>query len=249
MSLVILTTYLSSKIHPQRGDPHLEGITEDGRVKQNDIAYIQKWYDSVKNLGLEGRIFYDNLSDEFVEQYTTKNIKFVKVPISDYSYNDWRFFCYRNYLESNKYDTVFMTDGSDVTVVKNPETLFTEFPYNQIDYYLCKDSIKLSQFPYLDGHKKLNFDNYILFFINQFEWDLINMGVIGGKYDDIMTFLNIMCELRLRMGNPSFNADIWTGNYIFRNILQDKKLLIGEPVTSEFKKYQTDRKDVYFVHK
>ena len=247
MSIAILTTYLSSKQHPQAGDPDLKGMAQDGRVQQNSLDYIKGWYDSVKALGIEGRVFYDNLDKEFVEKYTTLNIKFIKVEISDYSYNDWRYFCFRNYLEENKFDQVFLTDASDVTVVKNPAALFDEFP--QTNYFLCKDSIKLHQFPYLNGHKQLGFDNYILFFINQFEWDLINNGVIGAKYDDMMLFLNTICRLRIQMGNPGFNADIWTANYIFRNLLSEKSLLIGEPVTSRFKQYEINRRDVFFIHK
>lgn len=246
MSLVILTSYFSKKSHPQAGDPHLEGVENDGRAKQNSLDYIRRWFESVEALGIEARIFHDNLNAEFVQENTTKTIKFVKVETSDYSYNDWRFFCYRNYLEENKFDQVFLTDGSDVTVVKNPTALFEEFP--KTNYFLGKDSLKLHQFPYLDGHKKLGFENYILFFINQFEWYLINMGVIGAGYDDMILFLNTMCLLRMRMGNPAFNADIWTGNYIFRNVLGGKSLLIGEPVTSNFKRYE-DRTDVYFIHK
>lgn len=243
----LFTSYFSKKIHPQFGDPQLEGVAEDGRAKQNDISYIGRWYESVKNLGIEARIFCDNLSDSFIAEYETDKIKFVKVETNDYSYNDWRFFCYLNYLKDNKFESVFMTDSSDVIVVKDPSLIIEEFP--NVDYFICKDSIKLYQFPYVQNHNALGFDNYSLFFLNQYEWDLINMGAIGGKYDNMMLFLRLLCEERLKIGNPTFNADIWTGNYVFRHKLSDKKLLIGEPFTSNFKKYEYDRKDVYFIHK
>jgi hypothetical protein len=42
---------------------------------------------------------------------------------------------------------------------------------------------------------------------------------------------------------------MWTGQYVFRHLLSDKKILIGEPLTSDFKKYQNDRTDVFFIHK
>ena len=51
------------------------------------------------------------------------------------------------------------------------------------------------------------------------------------------------------MQTPNFNADMWLGQYVFRHLMSDKKLLVGEPFTSEFKKYQDDRKDVYLIHK
>ena len=124
MSSVIFTSYFSLKKHPNDpNDRWVIGRQVDGRVAQNDFKYIESWYNSVNELYLEGRIFYDNLSDEFLERYTTDKIKFIKVFPSDYSNNDWRFFCYRNYLEENKFNNVFLTDGSDVTVAKDPSEI------------------------------------------------------------------------------------------------------------------------------
>ena len=247
MSAVIFTTYFSAKQHPQFGDPHLEGITNSGRVLDNDIAYLRKWYYSLLALDIEGRVFYDNLTDEFVSKYTTSKVRFVKVGQSPHSYNDWRFYCYREYLKSNTWDVVFMTDGSDVTVVQDPSKLVADYPTKKI--FLCLDSYKLGQFPYLEYHLRFGWDNYMFFMLNANQWDLINMGVVGGTYANITSFLDRICTIRDGIGNASFNADIWTGNYLFRNEYQEDELLIGDPVTSVFKGYQTHRKDVYFVHK
>lgn len=249
MNSVILTSYFSVKEHPNNpNDKWVIGRASDGRVLQNDFKYIEPWYNSVKNLNLEGRIFYDNLSDDFLSQYTTDKIKFIKADSSDYSNLDWRWFCYRNYLEENIYENVFITDGSDVTVVKNPSNLIND--YSEIDLFVCKDSILLSQFPYLELHQKFNWDDYIWFCIMQNRLDLINMGVIGGDYKNIIEFLEIFCQQRIKMGHVEFGqADMWLGQYIFRHILREKKILIGEPFTSNFKKYEIDRKDVYFIHK
>ena len=247
MKTVILTSYFSAKEHPQFGDPHLEGITANGRVLDNDISYLGKWYNSVKALGIEARVFYDNLTGEFVNQHTTKKIKFIKVGTSDYSYNDWRYFCFRDWLQKETWDAVFMTDGSDVTVVKDPSGLITEFPDKR--FFVCKDTLKLIQFPYLQFHQQLGWENFMFFFLNAHEWDLINNGVIGGRYSDIMLWLDQLCFTRTRIPDPKFNSDIWTSNFVFRNLYRPEQILIGEPVTSVFKGYQTDRKDVYFIHK
>lgn len=247
MSSVILTSYFSKKKHPNHpNDNHVVGREEDGRVTQGSIKYIEPWYNSVRNLNIEGRVFHDDLSDEFIEEYETDKIKFIKVEISDYSNNDWRFFCYRNFSEENKFDSVFLSDGSDVTVVKDPSEIVNSTNH---DLYVCKDSIKLGDFPYLDIHKKAGWDDFVLMLINQNRFDLINMGVIGGSYDNIIHFLDLFCKVRSEMRNESFNANMWIGQYIFRSLLKDKLIMIGEPFTSEFKKYQDDRKDVYFTHK
>lgn len=248
MSSVILTSYFSKKIHPNDpNDKHVIGRMSDGRVAQNDIEYIKNWYDSVKNLDLEARIFCDNLSEEFIEKYTTNKIKFITVEATDYSNNDWRFFCYRNYLEQNKFESIFLTDSSDVVVVKDPNLIISNYP--EYDFFVCKDSLKLNEFPYLNIHRQANWENFIYFAMYEKILDLINMGVIGGSYDNMMLFLDKFCETRIKLGTPSFNSDMWTGQYVFRHILSDKKTLIGEPFTSIFKEYQNDRKDVFFIHK
>lgn len=248
MSSVILTSYFSKKIHPNDpNDPAVIGRSHDGRVLQNDFKYIQPWYESVNKLGLEGRIFCDNLSEDFISKFTTDKIKFINVEVSEYSNNDWRFFCYKKFLEENKFDNVFLTDGSDVTIVKDPSAIFSD--YKNIDFFVCKDSIKLKDFPYITVHEKSDWDLLSYFLICQNHWDLINMGAIGASYKNIILFLEKFCKTRIELGNPDFNSDMWIGQYVFRLLLSDKNLLIGEPFTSEFKKYQIDRKDVYLIHK
>ena len=52
------------------------------------------------------------------------------------------------------------------------------------------------------------------------------------------------------MGEKEFGqADMWIVQYLLRSIFRDKNTLIGDPMCSEFKKYQKERKDVYFIHK
>lgn len=245
---VICTTYFSQKIHPNDPtDAYVSGRTQDGRVIQNDIKYIEPWYNSVNKLGLNGIVFYDNLTEEFVQKYQTDKINFIKVNPSIYSNNDWRFFVYRDYFETHEYDSVFLTDGSDVTVVNDPSLIIKEF--DNINIFVCKDSIKLKDFPYLSLHNQVGWDGRIYFTRNNNHFDLINMGVIGGSYKNIIDFLDKFCITRIELGNPDFNSDMWLGQYIFRYLMQDSSLMVGEPFTSNFKQYENDRKDVYFIHK
>lgn len=247
---IIFTTYFSQKIHPNNpNDPWVVGKSEDGRVLQNDIKYIAPWYNSITFLDLQGVVFYDNLTADFVKKYETNNVKFIKVEPSEYSNNDWRFFVYRDYLQDKKYDSVFLTDGSDVKIVKEPHTIITE--HSDVDFFICKDSINLADFGYLGVHQQAGWEDYTGFAMKclQRKLDLINMGVIGGTYDNIMLFLDTFCKVRTDLASPGFNADMWVGQYVFRHLLADKKLLLGYPFTSDFKQYQDDRKDVYFIHK
>jgi hypothetical protein len=186
---VICTTYFSRKQHPNDpNDSAVIGRDSDGRVLQNDIKYIEPWYNSINNLNLNGIVFYDNLTDEFIDRYQTSQIRFIKVESSDYSNNDWRFFVYRDFLNNNKYESVFLTDGSDVIIVKEPHDIVNQ--YKTVDLFVCKDSIKLVDFPYLSLHNQVRWDGRIYFTKNNSNFDLINMGVIGGSYDNIIDFLD-----------------------------------------------------------
>jgi len=246
----IFTSYFSKNKHPQLGDPHIEGVGADGRVLQNDISYIWNWYSSVKELGIDARIFCDNLSDEFIKEYSTDKIQFVKVGSSPFSNNDWRFFCYRKYLDDtkwNEFDSVFLTDSSDVTVIQNPASLVDS--NEGVDFFVCNDSIGLSDFPYMDLHEKAGWRDSLWLSMMLPQLELINMGVVGGKIKAMQKFLDRFCLARLALGSYSFNADMWVGQYVFRILLGDSKIMIGEPVTSKFKQYENDRKDVFFRHK
>lgn len=245
---IIATTYFSIKKHPNNiEDKYVVGRTDNGCVVTEDINYIKSWYDSINTLKLNGLVFYDNLSKNFVDQYTTKFVQFIKVDTSLYSNNDWRFFCYRNYFRNHKYDSIFLTDGSDVVVVQNPSQIIDKYPY--IDIFLCKDSVNLNQFPYISLHEQVRWESLLWFLKYQKELPLLNMGVIGGSYTNMLKFLESFCRERIKIGNCDFNADMWLGQYVFRHELRHFNLMVGEPFTSVFKEYQNNRSDVYFIHK
>ena len=246
MNSIILSSYFALKPHPNStSDRHVVGRMPNGFVPQNDFGYIKDWYESIIRVGENAVVFHDHLSEEFIDKYQTDNIKFLKVDQSIYSNNDYRFFCFRNFLENNKFDFVVHTDISDVTLVKSLKPLLSE----DYDFFACKDTIKLNEFPFMQIHQKYNWENSVIFYVNQNKWDLINMGVIGGPYSNMLDFYDSFCSLRIRMGDPEFNSDMWLLQYLIRSIFNNKKTLIGEPFCSNFKKYEKDRKDVYFIHK
>jgi len=250
MSSVILTSYFSKKKHPNSpNDTSVVGRNSNGFVNKNDFSYIAPWYNSVKNLSLEGRIFHDGLTDDFVEKYSTEKIKFIYADCSSQEYSplDYRWFCYRDFLKNNQFDSVFISDCSDVTVVKDPSQIINK--NKNFDLYVCKDSLKLGDFPYLDIHKKMNWGGTMNFMLNSKRWDLINMGVIGGSFDNVIDFLDKYYYTRTEINEKFDQADMWVGQYVFRHLMEGKKIMVGDPFTSEFKKYENDRKDVYFIHK
>ena len=250
MKTLLLSSYFSVKEHPNdKTDTSVVGRMANGRVPSNEISYIKTWYESVDKLGINAVLYYDNLSDDFVAKYQTEKIRFNKVTVEDFSNNDFRFFCFKSCLESmeDKPDVVFHNDASDVTVVKDPYDLVMS--NLDVNFFCCKDSIMLNQFPYLNVHEAFGWEDSFIFKLNYNEWELINMGVVGGTYDNMFNFYNKFVETRLSMGRPEFNSDMWLLQYLIRSALQPCEFLMGEPVCSEFKEYQNDRKDVYFIHK
>lgn len=249
MRTAILTSYFSKKKHPNDPrDPSVTGRLPSGFIENNASNYIDEWYNSVTKLDLEGYIFHDNLSVEFQNTYKNNKIKFIKVNDSHWSNLDYRWFCYQDFLKNNTFDYVFMTDCSDVVVVQDPTKLQDDFP--DADFFLCQDSLMLNEFPYLQFHQRFNLNDSVWFMLNQNQLALINMGVIGGNHNNITLFLETYNKFRQSLKHPEFaQADMYVGQYVFRRLLSEKKIILGEPVCSEFKKYQTDRKDVYFIHK
>ena len=75
------------------------------------------------------------------------------------------------------------------------------------------------------------------------------MGVVGGSFDKMLNFYENVVEVRESMGKPEFNSDMWVLQYLLRSKLQPCNFIMGDPVCSEFKGYQDNRDDVYFIHK
>ena len=129
MNGVILTSYFTKKKHPNHAeDEDVVGRNASGFVDNNSFNYIKKWYESLIKLRLNGVIFHDNLSGDFINKYANKYIKFQKVEDSKWSNNDYRFYCWRDYLQGKDYDWVFHNDASDVVVVQDPTKLISDNP-------------------------------------------------------------------------------------------------------------------------
>ena len=221
------------------------GIDGSGRVISDSFSYIEAFYNSVKGKDIEVVIFHDSLSKGFTEAYRAENISFERVPRSSYSNNDYRFMYYLSWLRLNKYTNVFMTDVADVTISS---------PLSEIsidcDIFFCGDSIKLKDYmfestKYISLHERFNWDNIDSF--RDPSLDLLNMGVIGSNYSNAIKFLALFTEHRIKCGHPELNINMSLGNYIARNFFGSVKS--GAPYCSVFKKYQKERKDVFFIHK
>ena len=232
---VIMTTYFCKKKDPQR----------DRYAPCNDLTYIKPWYNSIKKLQLNGIVFHDGLSNEFIDRYQTTKIKFIYLDSSkfQYSLNDQRFLIYYDFLNKNKnIEKVFMTDGNDVTIVQNP--------FEMCDRGLCIGS-ELVYLNFFDKFKKTNGmkvnipSNYNLAkFRNK---KLLNAGIIGGNIKSILKLLKIMCYYFSKDSCNYCNLNMAILNQSVYNNFNN--IITGYPLHSRFLKYENNRKDVYFIHK
>jgi len=238
---VIMTTYFCNKKHYQSGSEHKSASC-------NDFKYIKPWYNSVKNLNLNGIIFHDGLSDEFIKKYETSYIKFVYVNSKDYNYslNDLRFFVYLEHIHKNPdIQNIFMTDGNDVTVVKNP------FKLNLNKLYVGNETgITVN---YILKHKKVGgmykkISEQELSRLQKFSTSpLLNAGIVGGNRNNIIKLLTIMTDYFKKDSCLKCNMNMGVLNQSVYNNFSN--YFTGEPLHSAFFGFQNNRKDVYFIHK
>ena len=80
MSIVVLSSYFTEKVHPNSvDDDHVVGRMDNNHVQKDYFPYIEKWYNSIISCDLNAVLFHDGLSDDFVSKYETDKIKFKKV--------------------------------------------------------------------------------------------------------------------------------------------------------------------------
>lgn len=217
---VVLTCYFISKQDPQRAY----------NWPNDSYEIIRPWYESMLKHDLHGIIFYDKLSEEFIEKYTTEKIKFKKCKLGHYSTNDERFILYYMYLLENQYQHILMTDVSDVIINKNPFP-FIKDPQNNNNgqrIFIGRDCMnyvdgskgcrkmvkkikkKRPKTPYFDYTKK-----------ERTTLPMYNPGLVGGRYEVIVKFLSRMVKIFFRI-NLQVNF-----NLLFSNFVLHKKYMEG----------------------
>ena len=259
---VVLTVYCNTKTDPQRGK----------FVDGNSYDYISPWYRTMKDKDLHGVIFYDNLSEEFIEKYQTDKIRFLKCTIGKLSINDERYFIYYNFLLKNKYEYVLLSDVSDVEINKNP------FDFMKLGVHSNRLFIGMN----FHGDRGLDADSRSPKWYARREWKIVkfnsalkregydeegfkdekyqiyNAGLMGGRYDMLLRLLSEFCHL-FDIINLNKNTNMLLLNYIIRKYLirgYDKEtgvtdyIFSGKPFNSRYQRFEKyDESDCYLIHK
>lgn len=83
---------------------------------------------------------------------------------------------------------------------------------------------------------------------------ILNCGITGGRRDMMLKLLSRMTEvlqdpaLSVRKKKEDINLNMASLNYIVYTEFVGK-LVVGSPVHSVYKRFETRRKDVWFIHK
>lgn len=233
MSEIILTTYFTGKKDPQRKKQW--GL--------DDYSIFKKWAESIKSHKINGIIFHDNLSNNFIYKHENDNIKFKRCDKNYiWSTNDFRFFVYRDYVNTNTdLQKIFMTDISDVVIKQNP---FSNIKSDKI--YAGYDNMGMIRWSKIKGFGLV--PEYSSFWKTLENKKVINAGVVGGYREIVLSFLNKMKEQFEKINRPKENNNMAVFNYVMHKYFKND-LIVGSPVTSNFKRYENSRKDVWFIHK
>ena len=238
----IFTSYFTSNRDPQRFIQR----------KADDWEYLEKWFNSIRLLGLDGVVFHDGMSEEFIRKATEfyPNVVFEYVNIQSRSTNDARFYAYLNYLQTNPHiQRIICTDVSDVVFKRNPfdfMLLLGQHLYVGEDMdstpRVGENHWVLSVFAHCKMKNSLPlFDRVRRYFY------LYNAGVIGG---DRVVMLNFLSRVTAVLdGTPETkNCNMAAVNYVIHAFFDDI-VFTGYPLTNYFKEEREDHPLVYIVHR
>lgn len=201
---VILSTYFTTKKDPQRGEFAIN----------NNFGYIKEFYESVIKQDLYAVIFYDSLTEDFINKYECKNVHFIRVNLGPYSLNDERFYIYSEYINLTKPSKIIMADINDVIFLKKDVFKFI----NKDTLYICKDeSYSIYENPWIKN--KINNLTFPLDKKKYSFWEMpiVNAGVIGGDFNCINVFLGHLLYLFDKLDND-LNNNMICVNIIFHDL-------------------------------
>lgn len=256
--MVIDTTRFSENSNNVILACHITSVYDVNRnttLEDDKYQLVQEWAESISQRNLQGIIFHNNFSQETCDTYTNDSISFVKIAYNPrFNPNVYRYFVYKAFLEQYRYlfKHIFITDVSDVTVVKNPfiDSYFLENPTT----IFCGDEPKKLNDSWMQAHsshlreKISDFADYETKFADH---TLLNCGIIGGNAPLLFQFIEKLCAIHQYANidnKTAYTGDMGAFNYLVRTQFNDQ-LMHGAPVNTVFKGYENDREDCWFRHK
>lgn len=230
-------------------------VNRNMTLTKDSYQLVQDWAESITAANVKGIIFHNNFSDETCKSFENETISFIKIEYaSQFNPNVFRYFVYRDFLMQhiNQINGIFITDVTDVVLVKNPFTdpLFIENPSS----LFCGDEPKSLHNDWMIAHAenlRKNIADYAAYESTFGNETLLNCGIIGGSASLFFDFLQELCaihQLANRDNKTSYTGDMGAFNYLARKQFNNQ-LIHGAPVNTVFKLYEIERNDCWFRHK
>jgi len=237
---------------------HITGIYDVNRntiLEDDTYELVKDWADSMAKAKIQGIIFHNNFSTNTVESFENGYVSFIKIDYDQkYNPNVFRYFVYRDFLQlqRERIDGVFITDITDVVLVKNPFTdvIFTNNPSS----IFCGDEPKILMNDWMMAHSsnlRKNMDDYSAYESSFGESPLLNCGIIGAQVTLLFGFIQALCLIHERFNSDNqtaYTGDMGAFNYLVRT-QYNSNLIHGKPVNTVFKGFEVERRDCWFRHK
>ncbi len=237
---------------------HFTGIYDVNRstiLPNDEFALVKNWAESLQSHQVNGIIFHNNFSDATCLQHQHPQLCFIRVKYDEtFNPNVYRYIVFREFLKlyALKIDSLFITDISDVVMVKNP--FIDPFFTTNTNKLFCGDEPSLLENEWMCNHS-LHLRNNIADFADYetaFKNDiLLNCGIIGGHTSIMVAFINQLAGIHEQYNRNNltrYTGDMGAFNYVARSYF-NHALLHGYPVNTVFKQYENHRNDCRFRHK
>ena len=228
MADLILAPYFTKDISYHQHDSSNKGR---GGSKPDDYTQMKIWYESIVKYDLPACIFHNELTDDFINKYTTKKISFHRWEKQHRpSYNDERFYAYLEYLTTHtEVERAICTDLYDVEFYGN---VFDWMDKNeQYDLFFGEERMgRFSSKWMVEKCRRIK----LPLISNKYAPGcyIYNAGIVGGKRKPLMKLLTRMIA-KFEKINPKENANMPVFNYC-ADQTKGYKIFSGFPLHNVF---------------
>ena len=212
--------------------------------KPNAVKYTEAWRKSVEKLGLTSIVFVDEENSE-LKQFENKKFQIGKVEGTVTNQIDTRWSIAHQFLLLNEHiEYFFMTDISDVTILKNP---FEMAEKGKI--YVGDEKTTFGESDWIANRVRLI--NSLSCRINSVaiaSKPLLNCGIFGGHRNTILPVLEEIASKIKTYGVKDDTVDMVALNEVL-HINYPEQIVYGSPINTEFWKWDFNNKECFFQHK
>jgi len=244
--LMVLTSYFTTKKDWQRD-----------KFAKASFTKIQKLYQTAVSNGLSVSVIYDSLPEELLTKYSSERFNFVKVNLEEYDsrygVNDVRYFFFSKLVQQNEdWKAVFIVDAFDVKSGMNP---CSGIAPGKI--YVGGEQDRLRKHPWMKARFSKMGGKYNDWYTKKVtdKMKILNCGLTGGRRDMMLKLLSRMVQVLQdpalsvrKKDSEDINLNMAALNYILYTEFEGK-FSYGAPMHSTYKRFESKRKDVWWIHK